>query len=165
MLEFRVEKLTRELISEMLPMQKEYWEDVAAPFHQFPPDVDWDTYLKAQDIGRLIVICARNEAGELKGGAMVIMGPHPHYACIAASLPLLFIEPTYRRGMEGLRLVSMAEREAEKAGAQLMITHGGMHNGVYRLFEVMKYSNFGQYFVKVLPNGPNRIAPVFKEAK
>jgi GNAT superfamily N-acetyltransferase len=165
MLEFKVEPLTRELIDEMFPLQEQYWQDVAAPFHQFPPDVDWETYLKAQALNRLIVITARNETGRLVGGVAVVLGPHPHYACLSASLPLLFLDPKYRGGLDGARLVWRAEKEAEQAGAQLMITHGGMHNGVYRLFEGMKYQDFGRYFVKVLPNGPHGTEPVFKEKK
>jgi hypothetical protein len=44
----------------------------------------------------------------------------------------------------------------------MIMTHGGVHNKVYEVFEFMKYEDFGRYFVKVLPNGPNGIKPVFK---
>jgi len=40
----------------------------------------------------------------------------------------------------------------------MMMTHGGVHNGVYRLFEAMKYQDFGRYFVKVIGD----TTPVFK---
>ncbi len=43
-----------------------------------------------------------------------------------------------------------------------MMTHGGMHNGVYRLFEGMHYADFGKYYVKVLKNGPKGTEPVYK---
>ncbi|HMD21949.1 MAG TPA: GNAT family N-acetyltransferase [Alloacidobacterium sp.] len=157
MLEYNVEELTPELIAETIPIQQGYWEEVAGPFHQFPPDVDWRTYMVAQQRGCLKVLCGR-VAGVLKAGAFVVITPHPHYACIAASLPLLFVHPDYRKGREGLRLVRRAEEEAIKAGAQLMMTHGGVHNGVYRLFEAMKYEDFGRYFVKVIGD----TTPVFK---
>src|ERR1700733_9379747 len=149
MLDLEVETLTPALIEETIPHQQQYWEEVAGPFHCFQPDVDWPTYLKAQEIGRLRVIVGRAD-GALKAGAFVLIGPHPHYACVLASLPLLFVHPDYRKGREGLRLVKRAEEEGAKAGAQLMMTHGGVHNGVYRLFEAMKYEDFGRYFVKVI---------------
>lgn len=157
MIEYAVEPLTPELIQETIPIQKGYWEEVAGPFHQFPPDVDWKTYLLAQQTGRLKVLCGRI-GGELKAGAFIVITPHPHYACIAASLPLLFVAPEYRKGREGLRLVKLAEEEAVKCGAQMMMTHGGVHNGVYKLFEFMKYEDFGRYFVKVIGD----TKPVFK---
>jgi GNAT superfamily N-acetyltransferase len=158
MLDLEVEPLTAELIGETLPYQEQYWKEVAGPFHQFPPDVDWRTYLIAQQTGKLKVVVGR-QAGILKAGAFIVITPHPHYACIAASLPLLFVDPVFRKGREGLRLVQRAEEEAVKAGAQMMMTHGGVHNGVYRLFEALKYEDFGRYFVKVIGAGK----PVFKE--
>ena len=149
MIEYRVEALTDELIAEMLPFQEQYRKEVAAPFHPFPPDVDWKTYKIAQTAGRLKVICGRAD-GELKAGCFIVFGPHPHWACYAASLPLLFVDPSYRKGREGIRLVKLAEEEAIKSGAQMMMTHGGVHNGVYRLFEALKYGDAGRYFIKVI---------------
>jgi hypothetical protein len=157
MLEYTVEPLDLKLIGEMLPMQDEYWKEVAGPFHDFEPDVDWKMYMMAQQMGKLKVICGRAD-GVLKAGAFIVISPHPHYACIAASLPLLFVDPGYRKGREGLRLVKLAEKEAAKSGAQLMMTHGGVHNGVYKLFEFMDYRDFGRYFVKLI--GDKK--PVFK---
>lgn len=159
MLEYAIEPLTPGLIAEMLPGQQQYWEEVAGPFHVFPPDVDWKTYLLAQQTGKLRVLCGRS-AGVLQAVAVMVITPHPHYACIAASLPLLFVAPEYRRGREGLRLVKLAEEEAVKAGAQLMMTHGGTHNGVYKLFEHLAYQDFGRYFVKVIGS----TEPRFKES-
>lgn len=158
MLEYAVEILTPALIEETIPVQQGYWDEVAGPFHQYPPDVDWKTYLMAQQAGKLKVLAGRAD-GVLKAGAFIVITPHPHYACIAASLPLLFVDPEYRQGREGLRLVKLAEEEAARAGAQLMMTHGGVHNGVYKLFEHMKYSDAGRYFVKVIGS----TSPVFKE--
>ena len=149
MLDFNVETLTPELIEELNPIQQGYWEEVAGPFHCFPPDVDWKTYLVAQTIGRLKVLIARVD-GHVAAGCFIVTGPHPHYACIAASLPLLFVSPIFRKGREGMRLVKLAEEEAVKSGAQLMMTHGGVHNGVNKLFEFMKFQNFGIYYVKVI---------------
>jgi GNAT superfamily N-acetyltransferase len=149
MIEYAVETLTPKLIEETLPIQQGYWEEVAGPFHSFPPDVDWTTYLMAQEKGFLKVLCGRVE-GVLKAGAFIVITPHSHYACIAGSLPLLFVHPDYRRGREGIRLVKLAEDEAVKSGAQLMMTHGGAHNGVYKLFEHLGYGDFGRYFVKVI---------------
>ena len=158
-----LETLTPQLIAEMAEHQANYWKEVAGPFHNFPPDVDWPSYLVLQSKGMLRVICGRNSQGELKGGAVVTITPHPHYACVLAALPLLFVDPEYRHGRIGIRLVRRAETEAEQSGAQLMMTHGGMHNGVYRLFEHLDYSDFGRYFVKTLLNNPNGLNPVFKK--
>ena len=162
MLSYSLEKLNNQLKDEMLLLADLYWQDVAAPFHAFPPDVDWQVYMTLEQAGRLRVVVGRNDGGLLKAAAVVVVAPHPHYACICGSLPLLFLHPDYRKGTEGMRLVRLAERAAEKTGAQLMMTHGGMHNGVYRLFEGMHYQDFGRYYVKVLKNGPNGTDPVFK---
>jgi|GEM_PF-503835 GNAT superfamily N-acetyltransferase len=163
MLDYRVEKLDDRLKEEMLLLADIYWEEVAAPFHDFPPDLDWVFYRALDAAGFLRIVIGRNERGQLKAGVVVVIGPHPHYACIYGTVPLLFLHPDYRKGSEGMRLVRLAERAAEKAGAQLLMTHGGMHNGVYRLFEGMHYQDFGKYYVKVLKEGPNGVKPVFKQ--
>lgn len=160
MIDLLIEELSQGLIAEMIPMQRQYWEEVAGPFHNFPPDVDWPTYLLAQQTGRLKVICGRAD-GALKAGAFIVITPHPHYACIAASLPLLFVHPDFRKSRLGFALVKMAEEEAAKAGAQVLFTHGGVHNGVARLFEALHYSDYGRYFFKTI--GDNE-EPVFKVA-
>jgi hypothetical protein len=106
------------------------------------------------------VTVGRNERGQVKAFAVVIIDHHHHYACIVGSVPLVFLHPDYRKGTEGIRLIRIAEREAEKAGAQLFLTHGGVHNRVAKIFEYLKYDDFGRYFVKVLPNGPNGTKPI-----
>lgn len=149
MIEYAVEPLTLSLIGELLPIQQGYWQEVAGPFHNFPPDVDWPTYSRAQDLGRLKVLIGRVD-GVIKAGCFIVLGPHPHYACDAASLPLLFVDPEYRHGREGIKLIKMAIEEGKKSGAQLMMTHGGVHNGVGKLFEYLGFSDFGRYFVMVI---------------
>ena len=144
-------------------MTELYMSEVAAPFHEFPADPDWMLYRSLQEGGRLRIVVGRNDRGQMKAFAVVVLGPHAHYACIYGTVPLLFLHPDYRKGSEGMRLVRLAERAAEKAGAQLLMTHGGMHNGVYRLFEGMHYQDFGKYYVKVLKEGPNGVKPVFKQ--
>lgn len=162
MLNYRIERLDERLIEEMSLMSDLYMSDVATPFHGFPADPDWKLYKGLEDTGRLRVTVGRNDRGQVKAFCVVVLGPHAHYACIQGTVPLLFLHPDYRKGAEGMRLVRLSERAAEKAGAQLFVTHGGMHNGVYRLFEGMHYQDFGRYFVKVLPDGPNGTKPIFK---
>jgi hypothetical protein len=164
MLIFTTEEFTEKLRDEMLWGQEEYWKEVASSFHQFPPDVDWKFYLNAQSKGMLKVICGRNKTGELMAVAFILIAKHPHYACICGSLPLLFIHPSNRNGWDGIHLIREAEKEAALAGAQLFLTHGGIHNKIDKLFEFLKYSDFGRYFVKVLPNSTNGIKPIYKEA-
>ena len=158
MLNYKVEPLTDDLIQEMTVRQNEYWKDVAESFHSFPPDVDWNLYLIAQANDKLKIVSGRSEEGELKAIAFVLITPHPHYACICASLPLIYLARECRNAWEGLKLIKTAEGVAKMSGAQLMMTHGGIHNKVARIFEFMKYDDFGRYFVKVLSNG----VPVFK---
>ena len=146
----------------MIERQKEYWNEVAGDFHSFPPDVDWNSYKLVQDNGRLFIICGRDENNCLKATAFIMITPHPHYACICASLPLLYIAPEARKGREGIRLIKLVEKTAESNGAQLLLTHGGVHNRVSKIFEFMKYDDFGRYFIKVLGNGPNGLRPIFK---
>ncbi len=163
MLSYHTEKLDDGLIDEMSLMTELYWTDVASPFHAFPADPDWVLYKGLADVGRLRVIVGRNERWQVKAFAVVIVAPHPHYACIHGTVPLLFLHPDYRRGSEGMRVVRLLEKAAEDAGAQIIVTHGGMHNGVYRLFEGMHYQDFGRYYVKVKGEGPNGLTPVFKK--
>jgi hypothetical protein len=163
MLNYRGEKLNDNLIEEMSLMTELYMTDVAAPFHAFPADPDWALYKGLQDAGRLRIIVGRNDRRQVKAFAVVVLGPHAHYACIQGTVPLLFLHPDYRCGSEGMRLVRLLEKAAEEAGAQIIVTHGGMHNGVYRLFEGMHYQDFGRYYVKIKANGPNGLKSVFKK--
>lgn len=161
MLTYQVEILDQNLIAEMAHHQTEYWKEVAKPFHNFPPDVDWNLYLSAQKNGALKVVVGRDKKNTLKAGVFVLITPHPHYACIVASLPLLWLANDARRGLEGIRLIKIAEKTAGEAGAQLIMTHGGIHNRVAKVFEFLGYDDFGRYFVKPL-NGPNGTKPIYK---
>jgi hypothetical protein len=164
MLNYNVEKLDDRLIEEMSLMTDLYWNDVAAPFHGFPADPDWVLYKGLEGADRLRVIVGRNDRRQVKAFSVVVLGPHTHYACIQGTVPLLFLHPDYRKGSEGIRLVRLLEKAAEGAGAQIVITHGGMHNGVYRLFEGMHYQDFGRYYVKVKGEGPNGLTAIFKNS-
>jgi len=164
-LNYKLETLDDNLKTEMVERQNEYWDEVAGGFHKFPPDVDWESYKLVQKNGRLVVICGRDKSNNLKAVAFIMITPHPHYACIAASLPLLYIAKESRKGREGIRLIKLIEKTAESCGAQLFMTHGGTHNKVAKLFEFLKYDDYGRYFVKVLPNGINGLNPVFKGGK
>jgi hypothetical protein len=84
---------------------------------------------------------------------------------MCATIPLFFLHPDFRKGMEGVRLRNLTEKLAGDSGAQLIVTHGGQHNNVYKLYEHGHYQDFGRYYVKVLPNGPLGTAPVFKRQK
>jgi hypothetical protein len=119
-------------------------------------------YMAASQAGSLKVITGRDGEGRLGASAFIFTAPHPHYACICASLPLLYVDPAYRNGREGINLIKVVEYIAEQAGAQMLYTHGGIHNGVSKLFEFLKYDDFGRYFVKVLAKGDS-LAPIFKE--
>jgi len=161
-LEFRAEELTSGLISEMSVMQDAYWRETTGDYHFFLPDPDWKTYLMAQRIGNLIIITARDRGNVLRGAAVTVIMPDMHYACISASIPMVFLDPAYRKGFDGVKLIHMAEHEACSRGAQLISTHGGIHTGVYRLFQALDYKNFGMYFTKILPDGPNRMKQIYK---
>ena len=165
MLTYKTEPLTPELEKELMALAEGYWQEVAGPFHAFPPDIWWISYRVLQDKGWLKIITARDEKGELMGGAFSVICPHQHYACIMASIPLLYLHPSHRKGREGVRLVKMIEKVSTEAGAQLIMTHGGMHNNVYRLFEGMDYRDFGRYFIKVSEEGPHGLKPIYKENK
>jgi hypothetical protein len=162
MLTYRHEILTDKLIAEMEMMFDIYLEDVAAPFHAFPWNVDWFMYKDMASKDRLRIMAGRTEDGQLKAFSVAIIGPHPHYACIFATIPLFFLHPDFRKGMEGVRLRNVTEKLAADSGAQLILLHGGHHNNVAKLFEAGHFQDFGQYFVKVLPDGPLGTRPVYK---
>ena len=160
-IDYKVGELNEKLISEMIHRQDEYWKEVASPFHAFPPDVDWKSYRLLQEAGRLKVICGRDDKDELKAIAFILIAPHPHYSCILASIPLIYLVKESRNGREGMKLIKAVEHVSESSGAQLLITHGGIHNDVAKIFEFMKYDDFGRYFVKKL-NSRNGENPIFK---
>jgi hypothetical protein len=162
MLIYRHEILTDRLIEEMEVMFDLYLEEVAAPFHDFPWDVNWGLYKGFQEADSLRIIAGRTEVGQLKAFAVAVIGQHPHYACIHATVPLFFLHPDFRKGMEGVRLRNMIEKLAADSGAQLILMHGGHHNRVWKLFEAGGFQDFGQYGVKVLPNGPLGTRPIYK---
>ncbi len=159
MIEYAVETLTPELIKETESAQQGYWKECARPFLNFPVDVDWPTYITAQKMSMLRVIVAR-ESGQMAGAAFEIIAPDPHFACITASLPMLYLKPEHRKGYAGVRLIKLAEQYAVEGGAQELMTHGGIHNDVSRLFENMGYFDWGRYFVKNLKGSSPY--PVFK---
>lgn len=162
MLSYNLETLTDDLVKEMMERQDEYKEEAEGAFHPFPPDVAWESYKMLQQKNVLHIICGRDDKGNLKATAFIMVTPHPHYACIVATLPLIFIAREARKGREGIRFIKLVEKTAEEHGAQMVLAQGGTHNGVARIFDFMKYGELGRYFIKVLGHGPNGLNPVFK---
>jgi hypothetical protein len=162
---YKWEPLTKEVEKEMMEMADLYWKDVSAPFHSFPPDPDWPMYEDMQKQNRLRMIIGRDDEGKVKALAIAVTGHHPHYACVTASLPLFFLHPDHRKGMEGIRLLKEIEKLCEASGVQLFSTHGGIHNNVNKIFEFEGFEDFGRYYVKVLRNGPLGTTPVFKRRR
>lgn len=110
------------IAEELLPLFVKHWREVGTEQDRIPLDVDVRRLLNDERNGRLGVVAARHE-GKLVGYVVVIMGPHPHHASTQwAQFDGFWLDPEFRKGLAGYRMLRGAVAAARKKGAKVLTT-------------------------------------------
>lgn len=138
---------------ELLPLFVKHWREVGANQDRVPLDVDVRRLLAYEQMGMLGVVAARHD-GKLVGYVVILMGPHLHHASTQwAQFDGFWLEPAFRKGTAGFRMLRGAVAAVRKRGAKVLTVpvKQAFENGrVNRLFERMKFSPTDMLFTRVL---------------
>jgi GNAT superfamily N-acetyltransferase len=95
------------------------WEETSVYKDTLALDPDWDTYEAAEKTGMLGIYTAR-EQEKLVGYLVVIANNHMHYkGHIFASNDILYLDPDYRKGFTGIKLIKFVEEDLKKMGVSV----------------------------------------------
>jgi GNAT superfamily N-acetyltransferase len=136
-----------------------HWQEAGHRMDE-PVDMDWSSYRAMEDAQRLLTVTART-AGKLIGYAVYIIWRHPHHRGICtAQNDAWFIDPAYRRGPIGRRLVERAEALMAQRGVSEIMASIRPINRMARgersltpLMHSMGYRLISLGFSKVLGHG------------
>ena len=141
-LKFSWEKFS-EIAEELLPLFVKHWREVAPDQETVPLDVDVRRMVQDERNGRLGVVAARHE-GKLVGYVVILMGPHLHHASTQwAHFDGFWLDPAFRKGVAGYRMLRGAVAAARKKGAKVVTTTvpQSFENG--RMASLFKRMGFG----------------------
>jgi hypothetical protein len=133
----RLDKLLRE--GELLPLLKDHFNETDPDRDRTSVDVDWDYYLSADRIGRLVVYTARDGVA-LVGYVFTIVGPHQHKQdVITGFVTMYWLHPANRMGWAGPRMLRENESLLKKLGVQKILAAEMLGMGTGILFKRMGY--------------------------
>jgi len=151
-LKFSWEKFS-DIAEEILPLFVQHWREVGANQDRVPLRVNVRQLMQYEQMGLLGIVAARHD-GKLVGYVVILMGPHLHHAdSVWAQFDGFWLDPAYRKGVSGYRMLRGAVAAVRKKGANVVIApvKQSFENGrVNRLFERMGFTATDVVFTKVL---------------
>jgi GNAT superfamily N-acetyltransferase len=149
MVTYQVEKW-RDALPEMEPILVQHWHEIALGHDKVPLDIGRDKYQELCDSGVLQVITAR-DSGALVGYHVAMVTPHLHYMSTPHCITdVYFVQPEYRKGFTGIRLLKKVEEEAKARGVKKLITGTKLHLDMGRVFERLGYTETERTYTKYI---------------
>ena len=144
---FTLEPLTESLKEEVEPLLEKHWREIAHDL-TIPLEPRWDVYFALQQTGALSFFTAR-VGGKLVGYAVFFLNFNLHYgSSFQAQQDIVFIEPDFRRGTLGTRLIKYAEEQLKASGVQVVLHHVKQKHNWGPLLERLGYSLVDLIYLK-----------------
>ena len=138
------------LREEIKPLIIDHWQEIALDKETVKLDPDWDEYDRLAEAGQLHLLTAR-ENGVLVGYYVGIVKPHLHYKnSLMAFNDVLYIKPTHRQGMTGVRLFKEIERTLKERGVEKMFMNTKEHHNFGVILERLGYRKTETIYTKVI---------------
>lgn len=113
-------ELLRDIAKELLPLFQRHHAEVEDFKEIVPCDPDWDRLFAAELAGALHILTARSD-GVLIGYAFLFVLPHLHSASVlVAQVERFWLDPDFRSGWTGIRLLREPEARARELGAKIL---------------------------------------------
>ena len=115
---FANEKMTPNLIDEIMPLSLKHWIEIGRKDLEFDPD--WGLYFMCSTASIIQCFTARRD-GVLKGYSTYVVKCHPHYkAVLTATQDTLFLEKDERKGMAGLNFIRACDDGLKNVGVTFL---------------------------------------------
>jgi GNAT superfamily N-acetyltransferase len=111
------------VIEEMKPLIDVHWNEVAMYKDKIELNPDYTKYVYLSRAGVLKTYVAR-EDGKLLGYCILFIQPHIHYQDDKfAAVDALYIDPTYRGKMLGVKMFRYVEQQMKELGVSVITHH------------------------------------------
>lgn len=113
-------ELLRDIAKELLPLFQRHHAEVEDFKEIVPCDPDWDRLFASEMAGALHILTVRSD-GTLVGYAFLFVLPHLHSASVlVGQVERFYLEPDFRTGWTGVRLLKEPEARARELGAKTL---------------------------------------------
>jgi GNAT superfamily N-acetyltransferase len=148
--EIEREVYTDELIEEMRPLLFKHWKEIATYQDRIPLDPDFSLYAKLDAMGKLLCLTARLD-GRLIGYSVFLLTRVAHYkSTLCAVNDVIYVEPEFRKGSIGVRLIRESEKRLKDLGVVKMTWHTKTSNDLSALLLKMGFAVDEIMMAKVL---------------
>lgn len=128
MIEFKYDVPMGQFFNEESGLCQLHWEEIALnrTTVKLAPDVKRYKQLQELDILRNIVVYAD---GLIVGYSIILVQPHLHYKDnLYGYVDVLYLDPCYRNGRLGIKLVNETEVFAKRVGVEILLHHTKPHH-------------------------------------
>lgn len=151
---FAVEPLSPDLFDETLPLLMAHWEEIAH-FKDIPLKPDQAAYEAIAAAGNLRVYTVRESGpiARLIGYAVFFLRRNMHYSTsLQAVQDILYLDPSARGKLVGLRFIKYCDEELRKEGVQVAMHHVKVKPGLDfgPMLERIGYEPVDRIFVRRL---------------
>ena len=134
-----IEELDPELILELNDMLNQHKEELCSFDTELKPD--WVEYSAAQKTGAFVAYIAREE-GIAIGYAGFFLRNHLHYTDLkVANQDVFFLDPEYRGGSKGLRLLRFCEESLKDMGVSILFQHAKANTPFDKILPAIGYDH------------------------
>ena len=134
---------------------RQHWAEIALHKDAIPLDPHWDRYYDF-DVADILNVLTVRANGVLVGYMFILVFPHLHYAStLFAVTDIFWLDPLYRRGMAGYRMLKEVEKRLQEAGVKVIYANAKLHfeaerGTIGKLFERLGYSPTETLYSKYL---------------
>jgi|TARA_R110000772_G_scaffold227180_1_gene337831 GNAT superfamily N-acetyltransferase len=127
-----------------------HWEEIALNKDKMKLNPDWDYYELLNSAGYLGVYTVRHY-DKLVGYFIVIVKSHPHYKDnLVAVNDIIYIDPDYRKGLVGYRLIKFVEDSLKDLGVDLLVINTKAHKPFDPLLERLNFELAERVYTKYI---------------
>jgi len=129
---------------------KLHWEEIAVNRDKIKLNPHWEAYVDLEDKGQLRIFTAR-ENNKLIGYFVVIIGINLHYKDhVFAVNDILYLHPSWRKGLTGVKLIKFAEKCLKLEGVSVMSINTKTHRPFDSLMSYLKYDLVERVYQKYI---------------
>jgi|TARA_R110000851_G_scaffold146318_1_gene285989 GNAT superfamily N-acetyltransferase len=127
-----------------------HWEEIALNKDKIKLNPDWSFYEALYTSGNLGVYTVRKDE-QLVGYFIVVARPHPHYKDhLFAVNDIIYIDPKYRKGLVGFKLIKFVEQDLKKMGVSVLAVNTKVHKPFDAVLERLGFENTERLYTKYI---------------
>lgn len=145
------EEAIEDIIEDIKPILNKHWEELANNKEIRPLAVDFDKYIKLNQLGTMKLFTARDENTKLIGYFTFYISNNLHYKDWKyASCDVYYLDPSYRSKGIGKEFVSEMENWLRSLGVKSVVTQDKVTHSHAKFWNKLGYNLVEQTYEKVL---------------